>query len=87
MEAESSTFAPSTMFADPKPSQKRRAAPYAIVAIVTAALVTLGCVYWNKKGSDDDKAIVVCSHNVVLCALRGGRIKGVRRISLQNHIF
>ena len=30
---------------------------------------------------------LVCSHNVVLCALRGGRIKGVRRISLQNHIF
>ena len=31
---------------------------------------------------------MVCSHNVVLCALlRGGRIKGVRRINLQNHIF
>ena len=32
-------------------------------------------------------ARVECNHNVVLCALRGGRIKGVRRISLQNHIF
>ena len=37
--------------------------------------------------SVEDEKVVVCNHNVVLCALRGGRIKGVRRISMQNHIF
>ena len=36
---------------------------------------------------DDDEPDLVCNQKMVLHALRGGRIKGVRRISLQNHIF
>ena len=43
--------------------------------------------YLSELGKQLNGEDMKCSHNVVLCALRGGRIKGVRRISLQNHIF